>query len=300
DREYYLVLRNLGLRFHAAMSGQAAAKSIFALLDTPDPDVTKPGHIVKSIKPIANTREPIVFESVSFRYPERESEAVSQVSFRLQPGTLTALVGPSGAGKTTISQLLLRFIHPHSGIIRVGETPIDEIPLDLWRTQTAWVSQQPYLFHQSIAENLRLGKPGAGAADLRQALEWAELWDWVATLPDGLDTIVGEQGGRLSGGQAQRLALARAYLRDAPLLILDEPTAHLDPDLEDKLSATTRRLCTGRTVLMIAHRLTSIKTADQVLLLENGHLTATGTHAELAINSAAYSHLLSVFQGGKG
>lgn len=296
--EYYLVLRNLGLRFHAAMSGQAAARGIFDVLDMPELAKTQTDKAGKAAIALSDAISPIIFNDVSFRYPQRDADAVSQVSFQLEPGTLTALVGPSGAGKSTISQLLLRFIQPQSGSICIGEQAMEDIPIDVWHSRTAWVSQQPYLFHLSIRENLRLGRSTTDESVLQQVLEWAELWDWVKTLPSGIDTVVGEEGGRLSGGQAQRLALARAYLRNAPLLILDEPTAHLDPQLEAKLSETTRRLCEGKTVLLIAHRLTSVVGADQILLLEKGRLTAAGTHAALLRQSPSYRQLISAYEGG--
>jgi ATP-binding cassette subfamily C protein CydD len=295
--EYYLVLRNLGLRFHAAMAGQAAAKSIFEVLDKPEPILIEPAVVTLSDLAIDLKKSPIEFNAVSFRYPKRDTDAVSQLTFRLEPGTLTVLVGPSGAGKSTIAQLLLRFIQPQSGFITIGGQALEAIPLEVWRTRTAWVSQQPYLFHMSIRENLRLGQSNAGDSTLRQALEWAELWEWILTLPNGIDTVVGEEGGRLSGGQAQRLALARAYLHNAPLLILDEPTAHLDPELEDKLSAVTRQLCKDKTVLMIAHRLSSIMRADQILVIENGQVTAGGTHSDLLRRNDAYRSLVAAYLG---
>ncbi len=293
--EYYLVLRNLGLRFHAAMTGQAAARSIFEVLDTPEPILITPAEVALSELAIDLRKDPIEFNSISFRYPQREADALSQMSFRLEPGTLTALVGPSGAGKSTVAQLLLRFIQPQAGSITIGGQALQKIPLDVWRAQTAWVSQQPHLFHMTIRENLRLGHSTAGDQSLRQALERVELWEWVQTLPSGMDTVVGEDGGRLSGGQAQRLALAHAFLHEAPLLILDEPTAHLDPELEEKLSEATRQLCKGKTVLMIAHRLSSIMNADQILMIENGQVTAGGTHSDLLRCCDAYRQFVAAY-----
>ncbi len=157
--------------------------------------------------------------------------------------------------------------------------------------QVAWVPQQPYLFHQTIAENIRLGKPGASLDEVDLAARLAGLDEFVRSLPGGYETQVGEQGARLSGGQAQRLALARAFLKDAPVLILDEPTARLDPELEEQLSATTRRLCQGRLALMVAHRLETVWQADQVAVLEGGRIVEVGVPAELARQNGASRRL---------
>jgi len=272
--DFYQPLRNLGLRFHAGMSGVTAATRIYEILDTPvssatyqvsgetlgQPHLTHPNLTPDTLK----------LNNISYTYPARETPALQDVSLEIPSGKLTALVGASGAGKSTIASLLLRFISPQSGQILVGETPLEQIPPEQWREQVAWVPQNPYLFSDTLAANLRLARPAASEADLLTACRRAGLEEFIASLPAGLQTTIGERGARLSGGQAQRLALARAFLKDAPLLLLDEPTSSLDPALEASLEASVRELTQGRTVLVIAHRLATIRQADQVIVLQAG------------------------------
>lgn len=272
--DFYQPLRNLGLRFHAGMSGVTAATRIYEILDTSVSRVRSQvsGEISDQL-PLAPhhlTPDTLTLDAVSFTYPNRELPALDAVSLEIPSGKLTALVGASGAGKSTIASLLLRFISPQSGQILVGETPLEQIPPELWREQVAWVPQNPYLFSDTLAANLRLARPAASEADLLTACRRAGLEEFIASLPDGLQTTIGERGARLSGGQAQRLALARAFLKDAPLLLLDEPTSSLDPALEASLEASVRELTQGRTVLVIAHRLATIRQADQVIVLQAG------------------------------
>lgn len=270
--DFYQPLRNLGLRFHAGMSGVTAATRIYEILDTPLPTVDRgQGTVVAST--VYGQPFTVRFDAVSFTYPTRATPALDNVSVEIPSGKMTALVGPSGSGKSTLVSLLLRFIAPQSGQIRVGETPLEQILPDLWREQIAWVPQNPYLFSDTLANNLRLARPDASEADLLTACQRARLEEFIAELPDGLETEIGERGARLSGGQAQRLALARAFLKDAPLLILDEPTSSLDPALEAQLEASFRELTRGRTVLVIAHRLATIRQADQVIVLDTGKVT---------------------------
>lgn len=272
--DFYQPLRNLGLRFHAGMSGVTAATRIYEILDTSVSRVRSQvsGEISDQL-PLAPhhlTPDTLTLDAVSFTYPNRELPALDAVSLEIPSGKLTALVGASGAGKSTIASLLLRFISPQSGQILVGETPLEQISPELWREQVAWVPQNPYLFSDTLAANLRLARPAASEADLLIACRRAGLEEFIASLPDGLQTTIGERGARLSGGQAQRLALARAFLKDAPLLLLDEPTSSLDPALEASLEASVRELTQGRTVLVIAHRLATIRQADQVIVLQAG------------------------------
>lgn len=272
--DFYQPLRNLGLRFHAGMSGVTAATRIYEILNTSVSRVRSQvsGEISDQL-PLAPhhlTPDTLTLDAVSFTYPNRELPALDAVSLEIPSGKLTALVGASGAGKSTIASLLLRFISPQSGQILVGETPLEQISPELWREQVAWVPQNPYLFSDTLAANLRLARPAASEADLLTACRRAGLEEFIASLPDGLQTTIGERGARLSGGQAQRLALARAFLKDAPLLLLDEPTSSLDPALEASLEASVRELTQGRTVLVIAHRLATIRQADQVIVLQAG------------------------------
>ena len=275
--DFYQPLRNLGLRFHAGMSGVTAATRIYEILDTPLADtrnsILDTGYSNSEYRIIElsnNKFSNIAFSNIEFTYPTRATPALDSISLEIPSTKMTALIGPSGSGKSTLASLLLRFIEPQSGQILVGETPLAQIPPDLWREQVAWVPQNPYLFSDSLANNLRLAKPDASESDLLVACQRAGLEDFIAELPEGLDTQIGERGARLSGGQAQRLALARAFLKDAPLLLLDEPTSSLDPALEAQLEAAVRELTKNRTVLVIAHRLATIRQADQVIVLEAG------------------------------
>jgi ATP-binding cassette subfamily C protein CydD len=232
---------------------------------------------------------------VHFTYPGREREALKGVKFDIPVRKLTALVGKSGSGKSTLAQLLLKFSQPQAGVIRVDGIPLNAIPTEQWRQGLAWVSQTPYLYHESILYNLRIAKQDASAEEIKAACQRAHLQEWIDSLPQGIDTNVSELGTRLSGGEAQRLALARAFLRDASLLILDEPTAHLDPKLEDQLAVATQELCQGRTVLILAHRLTTIQKAEQIIVLEEGQVVEQGQHRQLLAQDGAYHALVRDF-----
>lgn len=291
--DFYLPLRLLGLRFHAGMSGVSAAKRIFEILDIPPGDVQSSKIEPSKIEPSKIASSNIEFSNVSFTYPTRTQPALQNVTFLIPSGKTTALVGASGAGKTTIANLLMRFIEPQSGKITVGDMPLNSIPPEAWRAQIGWVPQTPYLFSDTIEANLRLAKPNAAESDLLRACERAGLLDFIRSLPDGLNTRIGERGARLSGGQAQRLALARAFLKDAPFLLLDEPTSSLDPALEAELQASVRELMRGRTVLVIAHRLATVYQSDQIIVLQAGRVVEMGRHEELRRQSGAYAQLIS-------
>lgn len=292
--EFYLPLRTLGLRFHAGMSGAAAARKIYEILDAPEPGAISPtseaSHAVA--KTTAWIEQPVCFERVSYRYPGREGAVLQDISFCIQPGEMVALVGRSGAGKSTLAHLLLGFIQPTRGTIRVGHRRMQDISLAAWRRQIAWVGQQPALFQGTLLDNMRIANEAASLNEIQLAAEQAGFAEVVADLPQGWDTRIGEGGARLSGGQAQRLALSRAFLRNAPCVVLDEPTAHLDPQQEMLLVEATRRLCASRTVLVIAHRLQTVRAADNILVLEEGRLVEMGEHSELLRANGAYARLL--------
>ena len=294
--EFYQPLRTLGLRFHASMSGVTAARRIFEVLEHP-PLVERGGEQASGLS--VSLRKPFVIEIKDVRctYPGRSQPALEGISLNIEAGQTVALVGESGAGKSTLAALLLRFLTPERGSIFVNGVPLASISVDAWRAELGWVPQQPYLFHGSIAENLRMARPGAADGELRSALEQAQLFEWVESLPAGWDTSIGEGAARISGGQAQRLALARAFLRDAPLLILDEPTAHLDVEQEQLLQESIGRLCAGRTVLVIAHRLPTVARADQILVLDGGRVVERGTHADLLSRGGNYARLLALYRG---
>jgi ATP-binding cassette subfamily C protein CydCD len=294
--EFYLPLRLLGSRFHAGMAGVSAARRIFAILETQPPSST--AVLLSATQPPSPARNPITFEAVHYAYRD-ERPALNGVTFTLRPGEKTALVGPSGAGKSTLADLLLRFLTPQAGVIFVGDRPLDEIPAQTWRAQVGWVPQRPHLFNDSVAANLRLARPGASQAEVEQAARRAHAHDFIQALPQGYDTPIGERGARLSAGQRQRLALARAFLKDAPLLVLDEATTNLDPESESLIQEALERLLAGRTALIIAHRLSTVAAADQILVLEHGRVVEAGTHASLQVQAGLYPRLLAASQAAE-
>ncbi|NED77253.1 thiol reductant ABC exporter subunit CydD, partial [Streptomyces sp. SID9944] len=239
--EAYLPLRQVGAQYHAAAEGLAAAEEIFAVLETPAPG-TGTGAVPAGA---------LAFENVSVRYPGRAADAVSEVSFSVKPGETVALVGPSGAGKSTLLNVLLGFVTPTTGRVRIGGADLTGLDLKEWRSRIAWVPQRPHLYAGTIAENVRLARPDADDAAVRTALADAGALEFVDALPQGTDTVLGEDGAGLSAGQRQRLALARAFLADRPVLLLDEPTAALDGATEAEVVDAVRRLSAGRTVLLV-------------------------------------------------
>ncbi|HXT82281.1 MAG TPA: ATP-binding cassette domain-containing protein, partial [Acetobacteraceae bacterium] len=232
------------------------------------------------------------FEKVRFTYPGRSAPALRDVSFGVPAGATVALVGPSGAGKTTIANLLLRFWDPDSGTIRLDDADLRNLTLDGLRTRIALVAQDTYLFNDTLEANVRLARPDASVAEIEQALSRAALASFVASLPDGLATRVGERGVQLSGGQRQRIAIARAFLKDAPLLVLDEATSHLDTISERAVRDALDALMANRTTIIIAHRLSTIRTADMILVLEHGQVIESGSHVALTARRGAYARLV--------
>ena len=300
--DFYQPLRMLGSRFHAGMEGVAAADRIFAILGTPPSTVAMPqpsaiAHAALGAHLAGDFR--IRFQDVSVRFGEGERRALEAIRFELRKGQHIALVGPSGAGKSTVAHLLMRFLEPTSGRILLDDLPLGAIDARAWRQGIAWMPQRPYLFNMSIADNIRLGQHDAGMKEVIRAAQLAFAHDFITALPAGYDTIVGERGARLSGGQAQRIALARAFLRDAPIVILDEPTANLDPEAEEQIQRAIDTLLQGRTALIIAHRLNTIRRADRILVMQKGRIVEAGSHKELLTDpDSAYRHLLSAYQNG--
>ncbi|OJW23221.1 MAG: ABC transporter [Rhodospirillales bacterium 69-11] len=234
----------------------------------------------------------VSFEDVRFTYPGRTRPALDGVAFDVPPGSTVALVGPSGAGKTTIANLLLRFWDPDQGRIRLDGIDLRDLTLDGLRGRIALVAQDTYLFNDTLEANVRLARPDATEAELRQALARAALEGFVAGLPDGLATRVGERGVQLSGGQRQRIAIARAFLKDAPLLVLDEATSHLDTISEQAVRAALDALMVDRTTLVVAHRLSTVRAADLILVLQAGRVIEAGRHAELLARRGVYAKLV--------
>jgi len=263
--ELYLPLRQLAAQFHASADGLAVAERMLELLERP-PAIGSGGRLV----PPSPRAAPVRFEAVSFAYPSRPEPVLDRFEFELQPAETVALVGQSGAGKTTVARLLLRLAEPSSGRISVGGIDLAECRTELWRRLVAWVPQQPTIFRGTVADNIRLGDERASDRAVRDAAALAGAARFVQELPSGYDTLVGDGGRPLSSGERRRIALARAFVRDAPLVVLDEPTADLDRTSADVVAEAVERLRAGRTVLLIAHRPELVAHADRVVLLGGG------------------------------
>jgi ATP-binding cassette subfamily B protein len=229
---------------------------------------------------------------VHFAYPARpDVAALDGVSLTVRPGETIALVGPSGAGKTTIIQLLLRFYDPASGRILLDGVPLDAMRRDAFRRSIALVPQDPVIFAQSARENIRFGRPEATDAEVEAAARAAAAHDFISKLPEGYDSYVGERGVMLSGGQKQRIAIARAILRDAPVLLLDEATSALDAESERAVQHAVDRLRAGRTTIIVAHRLATVKKADRIVVMDQGRIVAEGPHDRLVAEDGLYARL---------
>jgi len=293
--EFYIPLRQLGTRFHAGMEGQSAAVRIFEILDT-DP-INDKLSLASSGSKFSPPLLQLTLDKVSFSYPGENQAALNNLSLTINQGDQIALVGESGAGKSTLANLILGFFPPSKGEIRINGELLSKDNLAGWRNQIAWVPQEPALFQDTIAANIRLARPDADLGAVASAASAAHLAEFIDSLPEGYETLIGEGGARLSGGQAQRLALARAFLKDAPILIMDEPTSQLDPVTESRLADATRNLMAGRTVITIAHRLNTIYKADRILVLQKGSIAEEGSHQELMRKDGIYTDLVQAYTG---
>ena len=288
--EVFRPVRELASLYHQGMVAMASAEGIFSLLDTPI-TVEEPTED-RRVSDKAPAPE-VTFDSVDFGYEGGRRPALRDMSFTLRAGETLGLVGASGAGKTTIVWLLLRFYDPVAGRILLGGHDLRDLPIDFLRSRISVVTQETYLFNGTVAENLRVGKPEASQSELEEAARAANAHDFIMALPNGFETVVGERGIKLSGGERQRVAIARALLKAAPILVLDEALSSVDAANEAVIQQALDRLMEGRTTLVIAHRLSSVVGADRILVLEDGRLVESGTHAELSAAGGAYTTLMA-------
>ncbi len=286
--DFYAPLRLLGTRFHAGQAGVAAAQRIFEILETPTPSPVTADRV----SPVIRHWSVIRFDAVHFAYEDQRA-ALKGVSFEIKAGQHVALIGATGAGKSTLAQLLLRFSEPQQGALWLDDVPLRDLDARAWREQIAWVPQRPYLFHDTIAANILMAKPTASLREIQHAAQLAHADEFIRAMPQGYDTLIGERGARLSGGQAQRLALARAFLKNAPLLILDEATSNLDVENEALLQDSIGRLLADRTALIITHRLNTVVRADLIIVLDQGRVIESGPHTALLQQGGRYTRLVS-------
>ena len=292
--EFYLPFRALGQHHHTGMEGASAAEKIFEITD----------YGSQKIKSGAEVRVPdkeihVAFDNVGFYYPNATQAALQELGCSIEPGKLTAIVGHTGSGKTTFSYLLMKYLPPTSGQILFNGIALDQISEDEINRIIAYVPQHPHFFNMSVLDNLRMANPKASIARIEEACIKAGAHDFIQSLPQAYHTQLTENAARLSGGEKQRLAIARAFLKNAPLLVLDEPTSNLDPESEELIARATEELTKDRTTLIIAHRLKTVYRADKILVFQNGQIAEAGTHESLMAEKGIYAGLIQT-QGNGG
>ncbi|AOY58152.1 MULTISPECIES: heme ABC transporter permease/ATP-binding protein CydD [Desulfococcus] len=285
--EFYMPLRELGTHYHARADAVGAAEAILALLQRPLPRRNARASAFQSNAPIR-----IECHDLHLAYDNGRRHALTGINLILAPGEKIAVVGASGAGKTTLLHLILGFLSPDRGDIRINGRSLRDIPLENWYRHVAWIGQQPVLFHGTIRENIRMGRPGASDEEIQLAAKGARVLEFTDRMPMGLEMPVGERGAGISRGQAQRVALARAILKDAPVWIMDEPTAGLDPDNERMVMATLERLTEMRTVLMATHRIAALKKTDQIIVMAGGRIVEKGSYAGLTALNGSFERFV--------
>lgn len=289
----YAPVKNVAKFPATAQPGLVAAERVFEFLDAPIEIEEEP-----DAEPLEDFHEEIVFEGVTFAYRDEDRPALQDVSFSVPKGSVLALVGPSGAGKSTVVDLLSRFYEVSSGSIRVDGRDVRNVRIDDLRALMGIVSQETVLFHDTVRANIAYGRPDATEEQVETAARAAHAHGFITEMPQGYDTVVGERGVELSGGQRQRIAIARALLRDPPILIFDEATSALDTESERLIQDAIERLLEGRTVFVVAHRLSTVQRADQILVMEDGRIVERGDHATLMARSGRYKRLYELqFEG---
>jgi ATP-binding cassette, subfamily B, bacterial len=273
--------------YQTVRRGRVSLDEIFAILDADRHVDDRPGA-----RPLPAVSGEVRFDGVHFAYDRRGRFALADIDLTIRPGETVAVVGHSGSGKSTLASLLLRLDDPQRGAVRIDGVDLRDVPQQWWRGQVAVVLQDPLLFNDTVRDNIAYGRPDATLTEIEEAARAANAHDFILRLPEGYDTVVGERGGRLSLGQRQRVTIARALVRNAPVLILDEATSSLDPDAEAEVQEALERLRSGRSTLVIAHRLSTVVGADRILVLRDGRIVESGTHAELMHQGGRYAAVI--------